>query len=116
MKLLFDENLSPRLAQSLQAEYPESVHVQGVGLRGAHDDRVWEYARDNGLTIVSKDNDFRQRSFLEGAPPKVVWLDVGNAGTHLIAELLRSEQAKLLKFGSEEESSLLVISLVVRAF
>ena len=86
-----------------------------MGLRGAHDDRVWAYARDNALTIVSKDNDFRQRSFLEGAPPKVVWLDVGNAGTHSIAELLRREQAKLLKFESEEQSSLLIVFLVVRA-
>ena len=63
MKLLFDENLSPKLAESLRKEYPESVHVRSVALRGADDSRIWEYARDHGLTIISKDNDFRQRSF-----------------------------------------------------
>jgi predicted nuclease of predicted toxin-antitoxin system len=52
------------------------------------DSHVWNYARDNAFVIVSKDNDFRQRSFLDGAPPKVIWLSVGNAGTHTIADLL----------------------------
>ena len=115
MKLLLDENLSPKLAESLRAEYPQSVHVRSVGRRGADDSRIWEYARDHGLTIISKDNDFRQRSFLEGAPPKVVWLDVGNAGTSAVVELLRREQANLLMFGSDDESALLIVSLFVRA-
>jgi predicted nuclease of predicted toxin-antitoxin system len=79
VKLLFDENVSPRLTELLAAEYPESTHVRDVGLTGKPDEQIWDYARDNGLTIVSKDDDFRQRSFLKGAPPKIVWLQVGNA-------------------------------------
>lgn len=71
MKLLFDENLSPRLVDLLAAEYPLSTHVLRVDLGGAEDVRVWANARSGALAIVSKDNDFRQRSFLEGAPPKV---------------------------------------------
>ena len=81
MKLLFDENLSPKLVEFLGGEYPGSIHVREAGLQGAADDRIWEYSRNQGSTIVSKDDDFRQRSFFEGAPPKVVWLQVGNAGT-----------------------------------
>ncbi len=115
MKLLLDENLSPKLAESLQEEYPESIHVRAVGLHGADDQRIWEYARDHGLTIVSKDNDFRQRSFLAGFPPKVVWLNVGNAGTRAIEALLRREHATILTFERDEQSALLVVSLVVRA-
>ena len=115
MKLFFDENLSPKLVEALGTEYPGSLHVRSVGLRGAEDVRIWEYAREHRLAIVSKDNDFRQRSFLEGAPPKVVWLDVGNAGTTAIAELLQREQAWVLAFEADAESTLLVLSLVVRA-
>jgi len=33
VKLLFDENLSPRLVQLLANEYPGSAHVHGVGTR-----------------------------------------------------------------------------------
>jgi len=91
VKLLFDENLSPRLTGLIGDEYPNSTHVRDVGLTGATDARIWDHARANGFAIVSKDDDFRQRSFLEGAPPKVVWLQVGNAGTRTIAELLRRE-------------------------
>jgi predicted nuclease of predicted toxin-antitoxin system len=63
------------------------------------------------LTIVSKDNDFRQRSFLEGAPPKIIWLSVGNAATAAVADLLRREHLRILAFEAEAESSLLVLAL-----
>jgi predicted nuclease of predicted toxin-antitoxin system len=115
VKLLFDENLSPSLVGLVRAEYPDSTHVRDVGLRGASDQRIWEHARDNGFVIVSKDDDFRQRSLLEGAPPKVVWLQVGNAGTAPIADLLRAQAPRLRRFESEDESSFLIVSLVRRA-
>ena len=115
MKLLFDENMSPKLAEFLRDEYPGSVHVRDAGLQGAADHQIWEYARDRGFVIVSKDDDFRQRSFLQGAPPKVIWLQVGNAGTAAIAELLRGEGAPLRAFESEEESALLILPMVRRA-
>jgi predicted nuclease of predicted toxin-antitoxin system len=78
MKLLFDQNLSPRLPGLLADIYPESVHVREVALRDADDFTIWEYAKANGFTIVSKDSDFQQRSLLDGAPPKFIWLRVGN--------------------------------------
>ena len=53
--LLFDENLSHKLPAKLADVYPGSAHVRHVGLLGAGDERVWEYALRNGLVIVSKD-------------------------------------------------------------
>ena len=41
MKLLFDENLSFSLVGELAKEYPNSLHVRNVGLRGAEDTRIW---------------------------------------------------------------------------
>jgi predicted nuclease of predicted toxin-antitoxin system len=72
VKLLFDENVSPRVVAALVDDYPGSAHVRDVGLRGAADARIWAYAHAHGFAIVSKDTDFRERSFLEGAPPKVI--------------------------------------------
>jgi predicted nuclease of predicted toxin-antitoxin system len=115
VKLLFDENLSAKLVGLVRDEYPDSAHVREVGLRGASDRRIWEHARDNGFVIVSKDDDFRQRSLLEGTPPKVVWLQVGNAGTAPIAEVLRDQAPRLHQFESEGESAFLIVSLVRRA-
>lgn len=111
MKLLFDENLSPKHVELLGHEYPGSAHIRNVGLRGAEDRRIWEYGSEHRFVIVSKDTDFRERSFLEGFPPKIIWLDVGNAGTTTIEELLRRERQRVERFGKQEESSLLILSL-----
>lgn len=108
MKLLFDENLSPKLVDALAHEYPESTHVATVGMRGLTDHKIWDYCRLNGFAIVSKDTDFLERSIVEGLPPKVIWLDVGNAGTALIAELLRREQKRIETFETQEESALIL--------
>jgi predicted nuclease of predicted toxin-antitoxin system len=115
VKLLFDENLSPRLPELLSNEFPGSTHVRSVGLRGATDLRIWEYAREHGFAIVSKDTDFRDRSVVNGASPKVVWLDVGNAGTVAIKELLRSEMRRCERFAADEDSSFLILSIDTKA-
>ena len=111
MRLLFDENLSPRLVEVLAAEFPDSGHVGRVGLQGADDRLIWLHARAAGLAIVSKDTDFRDRSVREGSPPKVVWLDVGNAGTGVIAKLLARERSAVEAFDATRGESLLVLSL-----
>lgn len=111
MKLLFDENLSPKLSLTLARDYPGSTHVRNVGLRGTEDHRIWDYGRAEGFVIVSKDTDFRERSLVEGFPPKIIWLDVGNAGTTEIAELLRRERPRIERFEEQEEASLLILSI-----
>ena len=98
MKLLFDQNLSPRLPRLLTDLYPGSVHVREVGLRDGTDAAIWEHAKKNGFVIVSKDSDFQQRSLLFGHPPKFVWLRVGNCPVRPIEELLRKHAAALDKF------------------
>jgi len=115
VKLLFDENVSSKLPGLLEDQYPGSTHVRDIGLLGASDSGIWEHARANGFVIVSKDDDFRQRSFLEGAPPKVVWLQVGNARTAAIAELLRGQVERFRRFEQEEESAVLIVSMARRA-
>ena len=111
MTLLFDANLSPALLVHLRAEYPGSAHVRDVGLRRGTDGEIWDYAKANDFAIVSKDTDFRERSFVEGFPPKVLWLDVGNAGTGPIAALLKTERLRVERFGASSDTSLLILSL-----
>jgi predicted nuclease of predicted toxin-antitoxin system len=72
-------------------------------------------ARQEAYAIVSKDNDFRQLSFLHGAPPKVMWLSVGTAGTEAILRLLRSQRAEIQAFETDTEASLLVLTLAESA-
>lgn len=110
MKLLFDENLSPQLALRLLHEFPGSTHVRQVGLRGAGDQQIWKYARETGFALVSKDTDFRKRSLVEGHPPKVVLLSIGNAGTAIVEGMLLRERDRLETFEQSAETSCLVLS------
>ena len=111
MRLLFDENLSHKLVGILADEFPSCAHVRHIGLRAAEDGQIWDHARKQVVVIVSKDTDFRERSYVEGFPPKIIWLDVGNAGTLAIAELLRRERQRIEHFEKQEETSLLILSI-----
>src|SRR5436190_24306828 len=102
MKLLIDENLSPRLVRLLSDFFPDSVHVRDVGLKAADDPVVWKYAQDNSLIICSKDSDMHQRSFLLGYPPKVVWLRLGNCSTLDVEQLQRKHFAAIEAFANDD--------------
>jgi predicted nuclease of predicted toxin-antitoxin system len=115
VRLFFDENLSPRPVRLLAAVYPESQHVELVGLRGRPDIELWQYAARNDVALVSKDNDFRQLSFLRGHPPKVISLSVGNARTDVIAKLLMKSRERVRAFLADAEDSLLVLDLPEQA-
>ena len=78
MKLLFDENTSPKLPRLLAGLILGRSHVRECGFLSRPDEEIWEYARANGFTLVSKDSDFQQRSLLYGHPPKVIWVRLGN--------------------------------------
>jgi predicted nuclease of predicted toxin-antitoxin system len=109
LKLLFDENLSPRLVRAFADEFPDSSHVTSVGLSGASDPVIWEYARTHGYTVVSKDDDFRSLSLVNGAPPKVIWIRVGNASTTKIENFIRSSLLWIKRFELSPEESLLIL-------
>lgn len=109
MRLLFDQNLSSELVSLLTDLFPGSQHVRPLNLHQADDEVVWAYAAAQGMTIVSKDSDFHQLSFLRGHPPKVIWLRVGNAPTARVAALLREQYAVVQAFDSKPESSFLAL-------
>jgi len=111
VKLLFDANLSRRLLRRLADVFPHSRHVNLEVLPSRTDHAIWDYAAFHDLTIVSKDNDFRQLSFLKGPPPKVVWLSVGNAGTDEIGDLLLRSRDRIATFLENPEEGLLVLEL-----
>lgn len=109
MKLLVDENLSPRLAAAVADLFPGTLHVRDCGLRGTPDRAVWEFAAAHGFTIVSKDSDFSELSALHGMPPKVVWLHVGNCATKEIETILRRFALAIADFINHPEDRCLVL-------
>ncbi len=109
MKLLLDENLSPRLIEQLSDLYPGSAHVHQCGLASADDAAIWEYAKNNGFTIVSKDSDFEERTILLGFPPKLIWVRASNCTSAQVESLLRAAFSSVKRFVQEDEETCLIL-------
>jgi predicted nuclease of predicted toxin-antitoxin system len=109
MKLLFDQNVSPKLATRLADLFPGSAHVDPLGMGSADDSQLWDFARANGLTIVSKDEDFNLLSLARGFPPKVIWLLLGNCTTQQVEDALRAEHAAIEALSNDPAKGTLII-------
>jgi predicted nuclease of predicted toxin-antitoxin system len=87
VKLLLDENLSPRLLRQIDDLSADSVHVRSVGLEQTPDREIWEFARSNGFAILTADADFQDLAVSLGHPPKIILLkgcDYGNAAAETL--------------------------------
>ena len=71
---LIDANL-PRRLDAWQGE--SFQHVADIDDEWS-DSEIWTYARQNALTIVSKDADFSDRIIVSEPPPRVVHFKIGN--------------------------------------
>lgn len=110
MRLLFDQNLAPRLVRDLADIFPESEHLRDLGMTRASDREIWDHAKEAGFVVVSKDNDFQQMSFLFGPPPKVIWIRRGNCSVEETEEILRSNSARIHEFESDQVSAYLILT------
>jgi predicted nuclease of predicted toxin-antitoxin system len=109
LKLLFDQNLSPKLAGRLADLFPGSVRVLTLGLDWASDDEIWVHARDHDDVIVSTDADYDNMAVVRGFPPKILWLQTGNCSTAQVADLLRANHAAIEDFGRDPALSTLCL-------
>ena len=108
MKLLFDEMLAPSLVRRLSDLF-DSEHVRSLGLNQASDLDVWNGAKQFGYTIVTKDKDFANLSFVQGAPPKVILLVMGNCSVQQVEERIRRDAVKIGDFIASSSKRLLII-------
>ena len=109
MKLLLDHNLSPSLVERLADLYPDCAHVSRISLERAPDEVVWNYARENAFTIVTKDADFGEMSVLLTSPPKVIWLRRGNCSSTEIEVILRAQYQAVVAFHNDPKEAVLAL-------
>jgi predicted nuclease of predicted toxin-antitoxin system len=107
VRLLFDEQLSEELLALLDDLFPDSLHVRILGAGGSGDQRVWQLAREHDCVLVTKDEDFHRLSVMQGVPPKVVWIRLGNCSTRDIAGLLRQHEQAIRSFVDDRDSGFL---------
>jgi predicted nuclease of predicted toxin-antitoxin system len=109
MKLLLDENLSYRIVSLLQDAYPDTTQVKLIGLERADDRTIWAFAKTNGYTIVTKDDDFQDLLGLNGHPPKVIQLLIGNTTNEAVARALLNNVAAIMNTLEDPDIGLIEI-------
>lgn len=109
MKLLFDQNLSPRLVQRLADCFPDSAHLQEFSLDTASDAVVLDFAETNRFVLVSKDSDFFDPVLVRGRKTRVVWIRRGNCSTADIESILRRHVADIANLATTEGLYLLML-------
>lgn len=95
MKLLLDENLSRRIVPVLQTAFPGTTQVSLVGLEGATDAELCDYAAHHDFVVYSKDRDFRRLVEARGYRSRVVLLLVGNVPNDEAASILVRGAARI---------------------
>lgn len=109
MKLLFDQNISPKIVALLDAQFSGSKQVVELGLENASDSVIFEFAKNNFFSIVTFDSDFVDLSVVKGTPPKIIWLRTGNLTTSSISELLLRNILNIQNFLESEDVGILEI-------
>ena len=109
MKLLFDQNLSPKLPTRLKDIHADSDHLMNLGLDQATDQEIWDFAKANGFTIVTKDADFPTFVPVLGHPPKVLWLRLGNCTTQQVEDAIRRNDSAIQPFEADPAIGVLEI-------
>ena len=92
MKLLLDENLSPRLVARLVSLFSDLTHVRDVGLRQAKDQEIWDWATISAYNIVTSDSDFVDTSERLGWPPKVIHIAQCDFPFRVIEDMVSSKR------------------------
>jgi len=90
MKIWLDAQLPPALARCIQ-EQPwnvKAVAVRDIGMRDASDPEIFDQARAAVAIVMTKDQDLIRLLEVQGPPPQVIWLRLGNTSTGALKEVL----------------------------
>ncbi len=103
MKLLFDANISWRIAKTLREQFDDCIHVDNCGLDiPAADSDIWSYGKRNDFVIVTNDADYLNFLNIRGFPPKVILLRTGNQSNNFIEQLLLKHKESIEAFNRDE--------------
>jgi len=96
-KYIIDANLPYYFSLWNNEDY---VHVIDIDPH-MKDSEIWKYAKENGLTIVTKDADFSDLVLLNNPPPRVIHIKLGNMKMKDFHNAIDSIWEDVLKMSSE---------------
>jgi predicted nuclease of predicted toxin-antitoxin system len=88
VRFLVDAQLPPGLVRWLAEQGHIGQHVSEIGLADAEDIVVWNQALTVGAMILTKDEDFAERTARTQSGPVIVWLRIGNSTNRALLQWL----------------------------
>ena len=72
------------------------IHVKDLD-RTWRDQKIWEYAEEKHLTIVTKDADFFHKIMYQSSPPKVIHIRLGNMKIQTMYQFFEKNWATIIE-------------------
>jgi predicted nuclease of predicted toxin-antitoxin system len=106
MTIWIDAQLSPVIAQWIDANFPEitAKSLRSLGLMDATDYDIFRQARKANVVVMSKDYDFVRLIELHGVPPKLIWITCGNTSNARLCEILKRFLAQAVDLLNDDEN------------
>ena len=98
MKLLLDANLPPKSLRQIGSLFRGSRHCFEFFSPNEKDERIWAFAKQEGFTVISTDDDFLVLSRRLGCPPKVIHLAAWGRPTRDFIALIVREAVGIRQF------------------
>ena len=99
MKFLLDVHISFKIQKFLIHDcHCEAIHINNI-LNGFYssDDQIASFADQNGLTVITKDIDFRNTYFLKQTPSRIIRVCLGNINNQDLIRLLKKHWSTIEK-------------------
>lgn len=95
MTFWLDAQLPPVLARHLAERFGvEAKTIRNLGLRDASDRAIFDSARRDGATVITKDEDFVELVQRLGAPPQIIWVTCGNSSNQHLKQVFEKTFAQ----------------------
>jgi predicted nuclease of predicted toxin-antitoxin system len=109
VRILLDQNLSPKLIRKLVDVLPGLESVYEHDLIGASDLFIFEWARRSAFSaVVSADRDFVLLAERLGTPPKIIRIDRCEYSSAVLEQLLRRESIRIQAFLGSDRAVLIL--------
>lgn len=98
-KFLIDANLPYYFSLWNNSDF---IHLKDINDEWT-DEQVWTFAKENNLTIITKDSDFSNKIMLNNPPPKVIHLRFGNMKMNAFFDLITKLWNDVLEMNNDHK-------------
>lgn len=97
MKVLCDVHIAIKVSKYFESKGLESLHVNQILDKWfTKDSDICEYADLNGMTVFTKDSDFKSSHLIRQTPKKLIKVNLGNISNNELLEILDKSLSQII--------------------